>query len=191
MRFRAHLISALAAGLALYPSQPGRQAALVAAGTLVDLDHLLLYMFRTGDWSVSGAICYDRYRNRWAVAGDSRPRYGPLRSWLHRPLLVLPLLWPLAARRPALRPVALGVSLHLLLDHYQWPVHYATLRRANGVCGACGRADGRLRVARLGRRGEHGYWALCRACLRRAARIGGHPPGPPPEGRLADAGEVP
>ena len=70
MRFPTHLLSSLAVGLAVYPRQPLRLAALVAAGTLVDLDHLLLYSLHTGDWSVVGALRYDRYRNRRIKLGD-------------------------------------------------------------------------------------------------------------------------
>lgn len=168
MRFRAHLLSSLAVGLALYPRRPVRLAALVAAGTLIDLDHLLLYSFGTGDWSVVGALRYDRYRHKAGGAGDNRPRYGSLRSWLHDPLLLLPLSWAIALRRPALRPVALGLSLHLLLDYADWPAHHAEFRRSGGVCRICGRA-GRLTVVRSGRRGAYRYRALCRACAERAA----------------------
>ena len=118
MHYRTHLLTSLAAGLALYPRRPAHAAALVLAGTLIDLDHLLLYVLRTGDRSVVGALRYNRYRHyEWQI-GDTRPRYGPLRSWLHAPWLVLPPLWSWAATYPALRPVALGLSLHLLLDHY-------------------------------------------------------------------------
>jgi len=109
--------------MALYPRRPAHAAALVLAGTLIDLDHLLLYALRTGDWSVVGALRYNRYRHYWRQAGDTRPRYGPLRSWLHTPWLVLPPLWSCAAMYPALRPVALGLSLHLLLDHSYLLIH--------------------------------------------------------------------
>jgi hypothetical protein len=163
MRFRTHLLTSVLAGVALYPRRPARLAALVAAGTLVDLDHLLLYWLQTGDWSVVGALRYDRYRHRGAGAGDTRPRYGSLRSWLHEAWLVLPPLWLGAAAHPALRPAAVGLSLHLLLDHYDLPWRYAARRRAGGLCQGCGRR-GRLNVHRFGRRGARRYKALCRAC---------------------------
>lgn len=164
MRFRTHLISSALAGLALYPRQPLHAAALTLAGTLIDLDHLLLYMLQTGDWSVSGALRYDRYRHRLIRPGDSRPRYGPLRSPLHKPWLVLPPLWYAAARRPALRPLALGLSLHLLLDHLEWPWHAAALRRADGRCDRCGATGGRLGVERMAIAGRAQYRALCKRC---------------------------
>ena len=168
MRFPTHLLSSLAVGLAVYPRQPLRVAALVAAGTLVDLDHLLLYSLHTGDWSVVGALRYDRYRNRRIKLGDTRPRYGSLRSWLHNPILMLPTLWALAARRPPLRAVALGLSLHLLLDHLDWPQIVAESWRAGGVCRACGRTGRKLLVVRVGAPGAWHYQALCRACRERS-----------------------
>lgn len=108
MRLRTHLLTSSALGLALYPRRPERLAALVAAGTLIDLDHLVLYALRTGDWSAVGALRYNRYRGRRYTAGDTRPRYGSLRSWLHNPWLALPLAWAWAGACPAARPLALG-----------------------------------------------------------------------------------
>ncbi len=167
MRFSTHLFSSLAVGLALYPRQPVHLATVVAAGTLIDIDHLLLYSLQTGDWSVVGALRYDRYRNRRAGVGDTRPRYGPLRSWLHNPLLTLPALWALAAGRPHMRAVALGLSLHLLLDHPDWPQRTVERWRAGGVCRACGRPGLRLQVVRTDRHGVRRYRAVCRTCAMR------------------------
>ncbi|GAB4447514.1 MAG: hypothetical protein OHK0015_51660 [Chloroflexi bacterium OHK40] len=171
MRFRTHLLASFAVGLALFPQRPLRLAATVAAGTLIDLDHLLLYGLHTGDWSIVGALRYDRYRHRGAEAGDSRPRYGSLRSWLHEPALLLPLA-ALAGARPAMRPLAAGLGLHLLLDHYDWPWRVRARLRAGGVCGVCGRRGRRLRVSRSGPPGAWRYQARCAACSERAARAG-------------------
>lgn len=168
MRFRTHLITSVATGLVLYPDQPARLAALVAAGTLIDVDHLLLYALQTGDWSVVGALCYDRYRYRRAGPGDTRPRYGSLRSWLHTPWLTLPMAWMLAVRRPATRPLAVGLTLHLLLDHLDWPWRFTARLRAGGACQACGRRGVRLVVRRVGRRGATSYRVLCRRCAEHA-----------------------
>lgn len=181
MRFRTHLISSLAVGLALYPRRPGRFAALVAGGTLIDLDHLLLYGLRTGDWSVVGALRYDRYRNRGAQAGDARPRYGPLRSWLHEPLLMLPACWAAARGPAALWPLALGLGLHLLLDYATWPARFGELLRAGGACRRCRRSGGRLFIMRVGRRRKPAYRALCRPCALAASLE--LPPGPTPPAR--------
>lgn len=116
MRLHTHLWSSALLSLTIYPGQPGKATLMTLAGVLVDLDHLALYMVRSDDWSIVGALCYNRYRHQRRVPGDTRPRYGPLRSWIHEPVLTLPLLWWLAYRYRALQPVALGVTLHLVLD---------------------------------------------------------------------------
>jgi hypothetical protein len=165
MQFKAHLAASAALALAIYPRRPLRAAVLVGAGTLIDLDHLLLYALQTGDWSVSGALRYDRYRHRAPVRGDSRPRYGPLRSLLHEPLLLLPTAWLLAGRHPALLPAAIGLSLHLLLDYLYWPRDAMLRRRAGGRCSSCERLVGRrlrVRVRHVGGRRQLGV--VCPQC---------------------------
>lgn len=170
MRFRTHLISSLATGIMLYPRQPTAIAAVTLAGTLIDLDHLLIYIFQTGDWSLVGALRYNRYRNRIAGRGDHRPRYGSLRSWVHRPELLLPPLWALAARYALFRPIAVGLSLHLLLDHLGAPLRFTTTLLAQESCERCGRAEQRLIIYRIS--GWH-YGAICHRCARRAL-VGRH-----------------
>ncbi len=171
MRLRTHLLTSSALGLALYPRRLECLAALVAAGTLIDLDHLVLYGLRTGDWSVVGALRYHRYRGRRYTAGDTRPRYGSLRSWLHNPWLALPLAWVWASVRPEARPLALGLSLHLALDHVDLPWRVQARLRAGGACQACGRRGARLAVYRCAHAGTKRYLALCRACGRRAMTV--------------------
>ena len=163
MRFRSHLLSSVAAGLLCYPRSPARAAVVVLAGTLIDVDHLVLYSLQTGDWSLSGAIQYDRYRNRPGGRGDTRPRYGSLRSWIHQPGL-LPFLWLLALNRPALRPLTLGVSLHLLLDYLEWPRFFLAYRRSGRRCERCGRRDRQLTVHRWRDRSGMAFHTLCRPC---------------------------
>lgn len=179
MRFRTHLLGSLAAGLALYPRRPARLAAFVAAGTLIDLDHLLLYSLRTGDWSAVGALRYNAYRHRRARPGDNRPRFGPLRSWLHDPLLMASLCLAGAQALPGLRPVALGLGLHLLLDYAPWPAFAAERLRARGACRSCGRAGGRLYVVRMRRDGRRSSTALCRSCAEAAGAVLPGAPRPP------------
>lgn len=116
MRLHTHLWTSLLTAVTVYPRKPVHAALLVSAGVLIDLDHLIVYNWRSGDWSIVGALCYNRYRNHRIVPGDTRPRYGKLRSLVHQPLLILPLIWWLVRQRPALRPVALGLTLHLTLD---------------------------------------------------------------------------
>jgi len=172
MHLRTHLLTSSALGLALYPRRPTRLAALVAAGALIDLDHLVLYALRTGDWSVVGALRYNRYRGRRYTAGDTRPRYGSLRSWLHTPWLALPLAWAWAGACPAARPLALGLSLHLLLDHVDLPWRLQARLRAGGACQSCGRRGAPLSVYRFGHAARARYLALCRACGQRAMTSG-------------------
>jgi hypothetical protein len=174
MRTRTHLISSLVLGLALYPRQPLRSATVAAAGTLLDLDHLLSYVFHTGDWSIVGALRYDAYRHHDLDWGDNRPRYGSMRSWLHRPELSLPLLWTLTARWPWLRALAYGLSLHLLLDHYDAPLRTIIELRAGGVCPRCG---GTSRERLVVYRNRWRYRITCRTCIAQTlrARRGPHP----------------
>lgn len=171
MRLRTHLLSSALLGVALYPRRPLRAAAVTLAGTLLDLDHLLLYALQTGDWSAVGALRYDRYRHRGQGPGDTRPRYGSLRSPFHEPWLLLP-LWALAAGRPWLRPVALGLSLHLLLDQYDSPRRLLARLRARGRCFACGRRGRLLSIHRFGGPQGKRYVALCQACTETTARNG-------------------
>ena len=159
MRFRTHAITSALIGIAFYPRSPLRAAAVLLSGTLIDVDHYVLYAFRTGDWSVTGALAYDRYRHRIRIVGDTRPRYGPLRSWLHNPLL-LPPLWDVTARHPSLRPVMIGMTLHMLLDYIWWPRYTLAFWRAGSRCECCGRSDRRLTL----HRSRHGDSVRCVEC---------------------------
>lgn len=171
MRFRSHLLASALTGLALYPRSPRRALALVLAGTLIDVDHLALYVLQTGDWSLSGALHYDRYRHRPGGEGDNRPRYGSLRSPLHEPLLLLPLIWGLASEQAALRPVAYGLSLHLLLDYIEWPRFYLAFLRSGRRCEECGSNRRKLTVYRWREDNRPTYHTLCRPCYARRYRI--------------------
>lgn len=137
MHIRTHAQVSLLAGLLLYPRSPRRMLLLAAGGVLVDLDHFLLYAVRSGDWSISGALVYDRYRHYRPEPGDTRPRYGKMRSWLHDPLM-LPISLLLAWQWPALRPPALGLFLHLCLDHFDLPQRLALRWKYRGCCAYCG-----------------------------------------------------
>lgn len=137
MHFRTHLIASALTGLVLYPRSPHRAALVAAGGVLIDLDHYVLYALRSGDWNLMGALGYDRRRHRRFRPGDTRPRYGSLRSIVHRPLITLPLLWLICLFRPALWPFAIGMMLHLALDvhvpHYDW----RAWARAGDRCERC------------------------------------------------------
>jgi hypothetical protein len=166
MRFRTHLITSAATALAVYPRKPLQAAALLLAGVLIDLDHLLLYALQTGDWSIAGAMHYDRYRHKRISAGDTRPRYGSLRSWLHQPWLLLPVAWAGAGRWPALRPLALGLSLHLTLDYVYWPGDLRARLQARGRCEQCGKQR-RLEIRWVRDAERARRRVLCRACADR------------------------
>lgn len=137
MHFRTHLQVSLLAGIIAYPRSPRRMLLFAASGVLIDLDHLLVYCVRSGDWSLSGALVYDRYRHHQAGTGDTRPRYGHMRSWVHHPLMI-PLSLAAALHWPLLRPVALGVGLHLCLDHLDLPQRLRVRWRSGGRCAGCG-----------------------------------------------------
>lgn len=175
MRLRTHLWTSALAAVVCYPRSPGRAALMAAGGVLIDFDHVLLYMLQTGDYSLVGALVYDRYRNRPLRPGDTRPRYGSLRSWVHRPALI-PLLLGVAALSRTARPLALGLLLHLLLDHMFAPLSWPVLWRARGRCELCGRPAKPLRIHHIvhpfdgGRLRPDNAVALCRSCHRRAAR---------------------
>lgn len=162
MQIRTHMLASALAGIALYPRSPRRAALLALAGVLVDFDHYLVYALRSGDWNPAGALRYDRRRTRPIRPGDTRPRYGPLRSRIHRARLSLPPLWLLSRRWPALRPILLGVALHLALDTYvMLSLDWRVWRRARGRCERCGVGGLALGVyyVRQPKRGGH-PWAL-------------------------------
>src|SRR3954466_12037195 len=116
MRLRTHILASALLGAALYPHARRKATLLLAGGVLLDADHYLLYALRSGDWNPLSALRYNRWRNQPIYAGDQRRRYGSLRSILHRARITLPLIWLLGWRWPALRPLAIGVTLHLALD---------------------------------------------------------------------------
>ncbi|NJN16723.1 MAG: hypothetical protein HC822_10840 [Oscillochloris sp.] len=164
---KTHLLSSLALAVVRYPHRPLAAALVVAGGTMIDVDHFLLYALQTGDWSLSGALHYNRYRHTLRVRGDTRPRYGSLRSLIHHPWILLPLIWIAAGRRRFLRPVALGLSLHLALDYMDWPRYKAAMQRAGGRCAVCGAAGRPLQVVVRRRQEQLHYEAQCRRCRER------------------------
>jgi hypothetical protein len=177
MRLRTHLLASALAGIAIYPRAPWRAALVAVAGVAVDLDHYLLYALRSGDWSLIGATRYDRRRNRPIRPGDTRPHYGSLRSIVHHTPLTIPLVWLLARRCAVLRPLAAGVTLHLLLDTSPLRFDWRVWRRARGHCECCGVGGLEMGVYYI-RSPERGgaRWALdnraawCTTCSREMRR---------------------
>ncbi|NWG22558.1 MAG: hypothetical protein HXY39_19805 [Chloroflexi bacterium] len=175
MRFRDHLLAAAVTGLALYPRAPQRAALMALGGVALDIDHFLLYALRSGDWRPSGALRYDRRRHRPPRRGDTRPRYGSLRSVAHQPLATLPLAWLAALCWPALRPFVAGITMHLALDLHLPDHDWRVRRRAQERCERCGVAGLPLTVHyivhphRGGNRWSAGNRALwCSLCAREA-----------------------
>ena len=139
MRLRTHILTSALLGAALYPRAPRKAALLLAGGVLLDADHYLLYALRSGNWNPLSALRYDRWRNQPISPHDRRRRYGSLRSIFHRVRFTLPLVWLLGWRWPVLRPLALGVTLHLALDTSPLRLDWRVWRRAGGRCERCGR----------------------------------------------------
>jgi len=139
MRLRTHILTSALLGAALYPRAPRKAALLLAGGVLLDADHYLLYALRSGNWNPLSALRYDRWRNQPLKTGDRRRRYGSLRSIFHTARVTLPLVWLLGWRWPVLRPLAIGVMLHLALDISPLRLDWRVWRRAGGRCECCGR----------------------------------------------------
>jgi hypothetical protein len=146
MRLRTHILTSALLGGALYKRSPRKIALLLAGGVLLDVDHYLIYGLRSGDWSLRGALRYDRWRSRPITPGDTRRGYGSLRSVAHSARLTIPLVWLLSWRWPALRPLSIGVTLHLALDTSPLRLDWRVWRRAGGRCERCGRQGVRLGV---------------------------------------------
>jgi hypothetical protein len=173
MRLRTHIISSALLGAALYPREPRRAALVALGGVLLDVDHYLLYALRSGDWNPLGAWHYNGWRLMPRSTADTRRRYGPLRSIFHRPWLTLPLIWSISARWAAVRPAAIGITLHLALDFPFLQLDRRVWRRAGDCCERCG-ALGRKRqiIYILPPRYGGARWALanraawCKRCIR-------------------------
>ena len=179
MRLHIHILTSALLGTTLYPQEPRKAALLLAGGVLLDTDHYLLYALRSGNWNPLSALRYDRWRKQPIIAGDQRRRYGSLRSIFHTARITLPLVWLLAWRWPALRPLAIGVTLHLALDFSPLRLDWRVWRRAGGRCEGCGRAGLKRGVhyVKLPRSGGS-RWALdnraawCYECALAARRVG-------------------
>lgn len=171
MRLRAHLLTSALLAAALYRRAPRDAALLLIGGVGLDADHYLLYALRSGDWSPRGALRYDGWRHTPPRAGETRRRYGSLRSPFHDARLTLPLAWLLSRRWPALRPIAIGIALHLALDFPFLRLDWRVWRRARGRCEHCGRDNVKLDIHYLVMPRHGGArWSIdnraawCRAC---------------------------
>lgn len=138
MRFKEHLLAGVAIGLACYRRKPLKAALAILGSVVLDTDHFVLYAWRSGDLNPFGALRYDRRRNKPPRPGDTLPRYGSLRSVLHRKRITYPLLALLAWRVPAMQPFALGIAVHLLMDIHLLNLDWRAWQRADGHCERCG-----------------------------------------------------
>lgn len=115
-----HALAAAVAGVALSRRRWDRAAyvAFVAAAVLIDVDHYLAYVWKTGDWSPGRAIAYHRSRYvpfQWRLR-PRWPRLGFEEDRLFHAAPVLLALFALGRRWPALSPVACGVLFHRVQD---------------------------------------------------------------------------
>jgi hypothetical protein len=138
MRLRTHVLTSALLGATLYHRSPARAALVLLSGVGLDVDHYLLYALRSGDWSPRAALRYDTWRHAPRQPGDTRRRYGALRSPFHDARLTLPVAWGAAWRWPWLRPVAIGLTLHLVLDFPFLRLDWRIWRRSAGRCERCG-----------------------------------------------------
>jgi hypothetical protein len=190
MRLRTHILTSALLGAALYSRAPRKAALLVAGGVLLDVDHYLLYALRSGNWSPLSALRYNRWRKQPITVGDRRRRYGSLRSIFHTARVTLPLVWLFGWRWPALRPLAIGVTLHLALDISPLRMDWRVWRRAGGRCERCGRTRLRrgvyyVNLTRAGgsRWALHNRAAWCYDCaLAARCATAGHNDAPPQRG---------
>lgn len=132
MRVRDHILLSTAGAALLAPSLGRDVAGLWAGGVLVDIDHYVWFCVRHRDVSPRAAA---RFFNGAHPAQTSASRA------LHHPITVAAAL-ALAARRRDLRPLALGMSLHVGLDaHHHVRMGQAraeALARDAFSCRGCG-----------------------------------------------------
>lgn len=119
MRVRDHVAIATAAAALARRWGPRRAAALWAGSVLIDADHYAWYCLRERRVSPLAAVR--------AFNGAHGPQHRATRA-MHSPLALAGVA-VLAARRPWLRPVALGMGLHVGLDS----CHQAALARARAA----------------------------------------------------------
>jgi hypothetical protein len=104
-----------------------------AGAVLLDGDHYLSYVARTGDLSLRRAVAYHRGRlprhQRYIALSPHVPHlwWGPQRPF-HTPA-VLAVAGLLALRWPALRPLVFGCYVHRLQDFLWESVTYQPGRR--------------------------------------------------------------
>lgn len=115
-----HAASAVVAGAALRGAgwSWGAISAFAAGAVLLDVDHYVMAVWRTGDLSLTRAY-REHPRRSTRVRRPGFRVHFPFWGGYNRPLHSVPVLAGLALgawRAPALRPLAAGVVLHRVLD---------------------------------------------------------------------------
>jgi hypothetical protein len=168
VRVRDHIAISTAAAAVLRPWLGRRVLGLWAGGVLIDADHYLWFCRHERRLSLAAAV-------RFFNAG--RAPAVPATRALHRPVAVLPLLVVGLVRR-RLRPLALGIGMHVALDAAHTArmdaARLAALERDRLSCQTCG-----VRIAGVGAHLWRQPWllpsydvenlvSLCDGCHRRA-----------------------
>jgi hypothetical protein len=132
VRVRDHIFLSTTAAALLAPTLGLRAVGVWAGGVLIDVDHYLWFCVRHHDLSVAAAMRF--------FDGAHPPQTRPTRI-LHHPMTVLSVLI-VASRQRWLRPLAIGMSLHVGLDkQYERRMKRAraqALERDRFSCQACG-----------------------------------------------------
>jgi hypothetical protein len=132
MRVRDHIVLSTVGAAALRRLSSRYAVGFWAGGVLVDADHYLWYCLR--ERRLDPRVAVRRFNAAHA------PRQAATRT-LHSPAAVLALLLA-SSRRPGLRPMVAGVSLHVGLDRFHEArmerSRAAALRRDGFSCQACG-----------------------------------------------------
>jgi hypothetical protein len=124
MEMNVHLLTSVVLAIVLYPVFGWVSVFVVVGGFLVDFDHYLLYIIRTGDWSLKKSIIYYRKR-KFAVKRPVLHIFHTVEAYIV--LLAFALYF-----RPFLL-VLLGFKLHMLLDFVHTAYHKKWGDRTNSV----------------------------------------------------------
>jgi hypothetical protein len=121
-KYHAFAAAAAAPLLVRLGWRPRAVAAFTAAAVLIDADHYLGYIWKTGDLSLARAYAY--YRTRYHVPRSFRfrlrrllrPNLGVEQGRFLHSAPAIAAVFLVAWRWPALRPVAWGLLFHRLQD---------------------------------------------------------------------------
>jgi hypothetical protein len=149
MRVRDHIALSTATAAIVRPWLGRGVLGLWAGSVLIDADHYLWFSMRQGRANPLAAMRF---------FSDANPPQHPATRALHTPV-ALAAFALLGVRQPRLRPIALGMGLHVALDaHHEARMNQArvaALRRDRFSCRACG-----TRAAHVGTHLSHQPWLL-------------------------------